>query len=82
LANHTILTTKNIVSSLNNYALKYDDEVDKLDFTVLGLQTYFRTCDIGTFVKFHDDYKKSIQNIRLKFIKRKRKIWNLFIVWN
>jgi len=61
LANHTILTTKNIVSSLNNYALKYDDEVDKLDFTVLGLQTYFRTCDIGTFVKFHDDYKKSIQ---------------------
>ena len=53
-----ILNTKNIPSSLKEYASKHNLLVQDLDFTLLGLQSYFRTCHIDTFVKFHDDYKK------------------------
>lgn len=53
-----IVHSKNILLSIKEYAQQYNRPVEKLDFTLLGLQTYFKTCHLESFVKFHDDYKK------------------------
>lgn len=50
--------SKNIVQSIKEYAQKHNLEKKKLDFKLLGLQTYFKTCHHESFVKFHDQYKK------------------------
>lgn len=54
----TTINTKSIVNSLEEYAEKINVSPEKLDFTLLGLQSYFKTCHLDSFVKFHDDYKK------------------------
>ncbi len=53
-----IIHSKNISLSLNEYAQRHQCPVTSLDFDLLGLQTYFKTCHLDSFVKFHDDYKK------------------------
>lgn len=57
-ASDNIVHSKNIMLSVKEYAEQYNRPVDKLDFTLLGLQTYFKTCHLESFVKFHDDYKR------------------------
>jgi len=52
------INTKSISNSLKEYAAEVNLPLNKLDFTLLGLQTYFKTCNLDSFVKFHDDYKK------------------------
>jgi len=54
----TTLQSKNILLSLKEYAQKHNLELDELDFTLIGLQTYFKTCHHESFVKFHETYKK------------------------
>ncbi len=58
----TVLHTKNIPQSIREFAEQHDISPKKLDFTLLGVQTYFRNCHLDTFVKFHDDYKKEYTN--------------------
>jgi len=58
LANEITLNTKSILASVKEYANDHNYDLATLDFTLLGLQTYFKTCHLDTFVKFHDDYKK------------------------
>ena len=53
-----ILHSKNIALSLQEHAQKHHLKAEGLDFTLLGLQTYFKTCHHDSFVKFHDQYKK------------------------
>lgn len=52
------VNTKNINISLEEYANNSECSLDDIDFTLLGVQTYIKTCRLGTFVKFHDNYKK------------------------
>ena len=54
----SIFNTKNIKNTMQAYANKHNCHLDSLDFTLMGLQSYFKTCHFDTFVKFHDDYKK------------------------
>lgn len=58
MANDTVLNTKSILASLKEYASRHNFDLAQLDFSLLGLQTYIKTCHMETFVKFHDDYKK------------------------
>lgn len=51
------LHTKNIVQSIKEFAEQNSLNPASLDFTLLGVQTYFKNCHLDTFVKFHDDYK-------------------------
>jgi len=53
-----ILSTKNIARSLIEYATEHNCDVKRLDFTLLGLQSYIKTCHQKSFVKLHDAYKK------------------------
>lgn len=56
------LQTKNIPLSLKEFADDHRLPLKKLDFTLLGLQSYFKTCNHESFVKFHDDYKAAYTN--------------------
>lgn len=58
MAADNIVHSKNISLSLTEYAQKKNCDVKTLDFTLLGLQTYFKTSHHQSFIKFHDDYKK------------------------
>ncbi len=58
MAADNIFHSKNISLSLTEYAQKKNCDVKTLDFTLLGLQTYFKTSHHQSFIKFHDDYKK------------------------
>ncbi|PHR54915.1 MAG: hypothetical protein COA44_12000 [Arcobacter sp.] len=58
MAKDTILNTKNILATLKEYATTHNYDLKSLDFSLLGLQTYIKTCHMETFVKFHEDYKK------------------------
>ena len=57
-AQNNVTHSKNIRLSLTEYAQQHNLPLEKLDFTLLGLQTYFKSCHHESFVKFHDDYKK------------------------
>lgn len=57
-ASDNVVHSKNILLSIKEYAEHHSLPIDRLDFTLLGLQTYFKTCHLESFVKFHDDYKK------------------------
>ncbi len=54
----TIVFTKNPLASVKEYATEHGYTYAKLDYTLLGLQTYFKTCHHQAFVKFHDAYKR------------------------
>ena len=53
------LHTKNILQSMKEFADERRLPFEKLDFTLLGVQSYFRTCNHTNFIKFHDDYKET-----------------------
>ena len=53
-----VLHTKNIMSSIKDYAEDKGSSSEKFDYTLLGLQTYFKTSGHQAFVKFHDNYKR------------------------
>ncbi len=53
-----IIHTKSILSSIKEYAAEHGYPLAKLDFTVMGVQTYFKTCNFEAFIKFHDGYKE------------------------
>lgn len=86
-----VISTKSILTSLKEYADKYKYPLQTLDFTLLGLQTYFKTCHLESFVKFHDDYKKEysepnkiindhlqfVQIYKIKMHTKKKKMLNL-----
>lgn len=66
MAADNIFHSKNISLSLTEYAQKKNCDVKTVDFTLLGLQTYFKTSQHQSFIKFHDDYKKEYsQNINI-----------------
>jgi len=72
--NENVINTKSILASIKAYADKYKYPLQTLDFTLLGLQTYYKTCHLDSFVKFHDDHKKEysvpskIINDHLRFV--------------
>ena len=53
-----VLHTKNIKSSIKDFAEGKGYTYEEFDYTLLGLQTYFKTSEHQAFVKFHDAYKK------------------------
>nr|WP_275856987.1 hypothetical protein [Sulfurimonas sp. MAG313] len=53
-----IVNTRNIRTTLKEYAEKNSYTLQDLDFKLLGLQNYFKTCHQESFIKLHDDYKK------------------------
>ena len=53
-----VLHTKNIRSSIKDFAEGKGYTYEEFDYTLLGLQTYFKTSEHQAFVKFHDAYKK------------------------
>lgn len=53
-----IIHTKSILSSIKEYASEQGYALAKLDFTLMGVQTYFKTCNFEAFIKFHDGYKE------------------------
>ena len=58
MAENSIVYTKNVPLALKAYAEKHHFPVDRLDFTLIGIQSYFKSCHHEAFVKFHDDYKR------------------------
>ncbi len=89
--NKTLIHTKNIPLALKEYSDKHGYPIEKLDFTLLGVQTYFRSCHLDTFIKYHEDYKKEydspdkiikdhvrfIQIYKIKIHARKKKALSL-----
>lgn len=63
-----VIHTKSILSSIKEYASEHGYPLTKLDFTVMGVQTYFKTCNFEAFIKFHDGYKEEY-NSKEKLIK-------------
>ena len=63
-----IIHTKSILSSIKEYASEQGYALTKLDFTVLGVQTYFKTCNFEAFIKFHEGYKEEYSS-KAKLIK-------------
>lgn len=55
--NKEIIHTKSPLASVKEYATEHGYPYEKLDYTLLGLQTYFKTCHHQAFVKFHEGYK-------------------------
>lgn len=51
------LHTKNILLALKEHADRHNTPLKKLDFTLLGVQSYFKTIKHESFIKFHEDYK-------------------------
>ncbi len=43
---------------MKEFADQYGYPMEKLDYTLLGVQTYFKSCHLDSFIKYHDDYKK------------------------
>jgi len=56
-ASKEVVHTKSPLASVKEYADEHAYPYEKLDYTLLGLQTYFKTCHHQAFVKFHDAYK-------------------------
>ncbi len=56
-ASKEVVHTKSPLTAVKEYAAEHGYPYEKLDYTLLGLQTYFKTCHHQTFVKFHEGYK-------------------------
>ena len=56
-ASKEVVHTKSTLAAVKEYATEHGYPYEKLDYTLLGLQTYFKTCNHQAFVKFHDAYK-------------------------
>lgn len=52
---------KNVVRALKEYSSTYHIDLARLDFTLLGVQSFIKSCHTDSFVKFHDAYKKEYQ---------------------
>jgi len=63
-----IIHTKSILSSIKEYASEQGYALTKLDFTLVGVQTYFKTCNFEAFIKFHEGYKEEYSS-KTKLIK-------------
>jgi hypothetical protein len=63
-----IIHTKSILSSIKEYSSEQGYPLAKLDFTVMGVQTYFKTCNFEAFIKFHEGYKEEYSS-KAKLIK-------------
>ena len=55
------LNTKNINLSMQEYAKKNNISDDKVDFKILGMQSYIKTCHLESFAKLTDSYKVEYQ---------------------
>lgn len=59
---NSTLNTRNVNLALEEYANTHNYPLEKLDFTLLGVQSYIKTCHLESFVKFHDAYKKEYES--------------------
>ena len=62
MATNKLVSTKNIQRTLKEFATEHHYKLSSLDFTLLGVQTYFKNYQHKSFVKFHDNYKKEYKN--------------------
>jgi hypothetical protein len=62
VATNKVISTKNIQRTLKEFASEHRYKLSSLDFTLLGVQTYFKNYQNKSYIKFHDNYKDEYKN--------------------
>lgn len=68
---------KNVVRALKEYASTYRVTLARLDFTLLGVQSFIKTSQHQSYVKFHEAYKKEYE-LPEKIIKDEARFLQLY----
>ncbi len=62
MATSKIISTRYIQRTLKEFAAEHHYKHSSLDFTLVGVQTYFKSCHHESYIKFHDNYKKEYKD--------------------